>query len=95
MPFTDTSVKWVTDEFRGAAVINGQPGSLLAAIRQFINGWGDLTPVSFTVTGGIATGYQKVYVSPTPPPSSIKSGSTHRNDNQYTRRPDLGNGQQQ
>jgi hypothetical protein len=38
MPFTDTSVKWVTDEFRGAAVINGRPGSLLAAIRQFING---------------------------------------------------------
>ena len=110
MPFTDTSVKWVTDEFRGAAVINGQPGSLLAAIRQFINGWGDLTPVSVTVTGGIATAelpvlssfekYSVISISGNTDLNgeartllSIKFGSTHHNDNQYTRCLDLGHGQ--
>lgn len=51
-----TSVKHIHSGMRGAPTINGTAGTLIAALDAFfVSGWGVTTPLSITVSGGIAT----------------------------------------
>lgn len=49
-------VKWFTNEMRGAPVVNGQPGSLIALLDAcLLTGFGIVTPTAVSVSDGIAT----------------------------------------
>lgn len=49
-------VKWFTNEMRGAPVLNGQPGSLIALLDAcLLTGFGIVTPTAVTVADGVAT----------------------------------------
>lgn len=49
-------VKWITSGMRGAPVVSGTQGALLAAIDAFLlTGWGAVTATSVTVSGGVGT----------------------------------------
>lgn len=47
-------VKWITNTMRGAPVISGTAGALIAALDAFLlTGWGTATAISVSVTGGV------------------------------------------
>lgn len=49
-------VKYIHNNMRGAPQVSGTPGTLLAALRAFlITGFGQVTALSVTVAGGVAT----------------------------------------
>lgn len=49
-------VKWIHSGMRGAPQISGTPGTLIAALDAFLlNGFAQVTALSVTVSGGIAT----------------------------------------
>jgi hypothetical protein len=49
-------VKWIHSGMRGAPQISGTPATLIAALDAFLlNGFGQVTALSVTVSGGIAT----------------------------------------
>lgn len=49
-------VKYINESMRGAPVLNGQPGTLIAVLDAFLlTGFGVTTAVSVSVSGGIAT----------------------------------------
>lgn len=49
-------VKWIHSGMRGAPQVSGTAGTLLAALRAFLlNGFGQVTALSVSVSGGIAT----------------------------------------
>lgn len=51
-----TSVKHIHNGMRGAPQISGSVGTLIAALDAIlIDGWGSITAVSVSVTGGVAT----------------------------------------
>lgn len=51
-----TSVKWISNDMRGAPVLSGTPGAQLAVTRALLlTGWGSTTAVSVSVSAGIAT----------------------------------------
>lgn len=50
------AVKYIHSAMRGAPVINGIPGSFIAALDAlWLNGWGSATAASVTVASGVAT----------------------------------------
>lgn len=49
-------VKWITSEMRGAPVLNGTPGTLIAVLDAFLlTGWGAATAISVEVLDGVGT----------------------------------------
>lgn len=49
-------VKWIHSGMRGAPVLSGTAGALIAAIDAFLlTGFGQVTPLSVSVSGGVAT----------------------------------------
>lgn len=49
-------VKYINESMRGAPVLNGQPGTLIAVLDAFLlTGFGVTTAVSVSVSGGVAT----------------------------------------
>lgn len=51
-----TSVKHITNTMRGAPVLSGLAGSLIPVLDAlFISGWGAVTALSVSVSGGVAT----------------------------------------
>lgn len=49
-------VKWFTSAMAGAPVISGAPGALIAVLDAcLINGFGSVTLLSLTISGGVAT----------------------------------------
>jgi hypothetical protein len=52
----DFPVKWFSSEFRGSPVVNGQAGSMVGLLDAcLIHGFGEITPSSVVVSGGVAT----------------------------------------
>lgn len=49
-------VKWIINTMRGAPVISGTPGALIAAMDAFLlTGWGTATAISVSVSNGVGT----------------------------------------
>ncbi|MFD1709855.1 hypothetical protein FVQ98_14025 [Ottowia sp. GY511] len=56
MPILDTSVKYIHEGMRGAPVLNGTVGAIIALLDTFlINGWGLATATSASVLDGVCT----------------------------------------
>lgn len=52
----DFPVKWFSSAFRGSPVVNGQAGSMVGLLDAcLIHGFGEVTPSSVVVSGGVAT----------------------------------------
>lgn len=52
----DTSVKWISNEMRGAPTLSGAVGTLIDVLDAFLlTGWGLTEAISVTVADGIAT----------------------------------------
>ena len=50
------SVKWFTSDMRGAPVVSGTAGTLIAMLDAcLVTGFGVVTATSVTVSGGVAT----------------------------------------
>ena len=53
---TNFPVKYIHSAMRGAPVMNGTPGAMLAAMRAFfVTGWAPTSAVSVSVSAGVAT----------------------------------------